>query len=230
MNTDDALDNVTWAALTGPQARFAEVHGRAARFDPEVSPFTALADTTDPAAWRDLVALVGPGVDVFVAGPRVTPPPGWDQVGGLAGVQLTGAGVAGRADPEAVPLGDADVPEILDLVERTQPGPFRKRTIEFGGYLGIRRDGRLIAMAGERLRVPGWAEISAVCTDPGFRGRGLAARLTEAVAAGIRQRGEQPFLHAAAGNTNAIRLYERLGFVVRTPVVFGVYRDRRALR
>jgi GNAT superfamily N-acetyltransferase len=226
VRTDAALDNVTWAALTGPQAKFAEVNGRAARFEPDVSPFTALADTADPAAWRDLVELVGPGSDLFVAGPRVIPPPGWDQVGGLAGVQMVDAGVAGHDDPEALVLGTADVPEILDLVERTQPGPFRKRTIELGTYLGIRRGGRLIAMAGERLRVPGWTEVSAVCTDPDHRGQGLAARLVRAVVAGIRARGERPFLHAAADNAGAVRLYERLGFALRTPVMFGVYRER----
>jgi predicted GNAT family acetyltransferase len=116
------------------------------------------------------------------------------------------------------------VPEILDLVERTKPGPFAKRTIEMGRYLGIRREGRLIAMAGERLRPPGWTEVSAVCTDPDFRGQGLAARLTLAVAAGILERGELPFLHAAATNTNAIRLYEGLGFEIAHHVVFAAFK------
>lgn len=221
----DPLDNVAWSALTGPQARFAQVNGRAARFDPDVSPFTALADSADPAAWRDLADLVGPGTDVFLGGPRLVPPPGWERVGGLSGLQLVDAGIAGAPDPEAVVLGGADIPEILDLVERTQPGPFRKRTVELGAYLGIRREGRLIAMAGERMRVPGWTELSAVCTDPAHRGEGLAARLIGAVVADIREHGHRPFLHAAASNTNAVRLYERLGFAVRTPVVFGVYRE-----
>jgi len=225
--TADPLDNVAWAALTGPQARFAELHGRAARFDPEVSVFAALADQSDPAAWDDLADLVGPGADAFIAGPGPVPPPGWTKVGGVTGVQLTGADVPGVPDPEAVLLGDADLPEILDLVERTRPGPFGKRTVELGAYLGIRRDGRLAALAGERLRVPGWTEISAVCTDPAFRGQGLAARLIGAVTAGLRDRGDQPLLHAAADNTNAIRLYQRLGFVIRTPTVFGSYRAPR---
>jgi GNAT superfamily N-acetyltransferase len=227
VRTDAALDNVTWAALTGPLAHFAEVKGRAARCDPDVSPFTALADPADPAAWRDLADLVGPGTDLFVAGPRVVPPPGWDRVGGLSGLQMVDAGVTGDGDPEAVVLGAADVPEILDLVERTQPGPFRKRTVEMGTYLGIRRGGRLIAMAGERLRVPGWTEVSAVCTDLDHRGQGLAARLVRAVVAGIEARGERPFLHVLTDNTGAIRLYARLGFEVRTPSTVGVYRQRR---
>ena len=132
--------------------------------------------------------------------------------------------MTGVDDPEAVALTETDVPEILDLVERAQPGPFRKRTIELGRYLGIRRDGRLVAMAGERFRLPGWTEVSAVCTDPDFRGAGLGARLTLAVAAGILERGELPFLHAAADNDAAIRLYERLGFEPSHDVVFASYR------
>jgi ribosomal protein S18 acetylase RimI-like enzyme len=223
VQSDAVLDNVPWAALTGPQKHFGEFHGRAARFRPDVSPFTAMDDTTDPAAWADLAALIGPGKDLFVAGPRVIPPAGWERVGGMPGVQMVDAGVAGADDPAAVRLGDADLPEILDLVRRTGPGPFAERTIELGAYLGIRDGGRLVAMAGERLKVPGWTEVSAVCTDPDFRGRGLAARLIRAVVAGIQGRGERPCLHAASVNTGAIKLYERLGFAVRTPVIFGRY-------
>jgi ribosomal protein S18 acetylase RimI-like enzyme len=226
VQTDAVLDNVTWAALTGPQKSFGEFHGRAARFQPDVAPFTAMDDTTDPEAWRDLVTLVGEGKNLFVAGPRVKPPPGWERVGGLAGVQMADAGVAGEDDPAAVLLGPADVPEMLDLVRRTEPGPFEARTVELGTYLGIRDGGRLVAMAGERLKVPGWTEVSAVCTDPDHRGRGLAARLIRAVVAGIQERGERPYLHAASFNAGAIKLYERLGFAVRTPVIFGAYAQR----
>ena len=111
---------------------------------------------------------------------------------------MDGSGLAVRADPEAVRLGPADVPEMLDLVARTQPGPFLPRTITSGTYLGIRRGGALVAMAGERMRPPGWGEISAVCTDPAHRGQGLAGRLVRAVGAVVRERGDVPFLHAAA--------------------------------
>ena len=121
----------------------------------------------------------------------------------------------GRADAEAVRLTSVDVPEMLALVERTKPGPFLPRTVELGTYLGIRRDGVLVAMAGERLHPPGFTEISAVCTDASVRGQGLATRLVLAVAARIQERGETPFLHAAGTNTNAIRLYETLGFRLR---------------
>lgn len=216
------LDNPAWAALTGPLATFAERHGRSARFLPDVSPFAAVDDPADPAAWRDLAALTG--TDPLLAAPGLTAPPGWTYVGGAVGVQMVGPGAEGAADPEAVLLTAADIPEMLDLVERTRPGPFAKRTPELGTYLGIRRDGALAAMAGERLRVPGWTEVSAVCTDPAFRGAGLASRLIGAVVAGIRARGELPFLHAADTNTGAIRLYRELGFTIRTPIVFGAYR------
>jgi ribosomal protein S18 acetylase RimI-like enzyme len=218
------LDNPVWAALTGPHAGLAEVCGRAARYEPGISVFAALSDPTDPAAWADLAALAGPGGEGLIAAVAQTPPPAFEYLGGKDGVQLVDDGVRAEADPEAVVLTGADVPEILDLVDRTRPGPFSKRTVEMGTYLGLRRDGRLAAMAGERLRGPGWTEISAVCTDPEFRGQGLAARLTRAVAANIRARGDLPLLHAAHDNTAAIRLYERLGFAVRTPITFAFYR------
>jgi predicted GNAT family acetyltransferase len=109
-------------------------------------------------------------------------------------------------------------------VERTKPGPFLARTIELGSYFGIRRDSVLIAMAGERLRPPGWTEISAVCTDVEYRGKGLASRLMKAVGAGILARSERPLLHAASDNTNAIRLYQDLGFSPRRHISFEVVR------
>jgi ribosomal protein S18 acetylase RimI-like enzyme len=219
------LDNPVWAALTGPQAAFADRYGRGARFLPDVSMFAALDDPTDPDAWHDLGALAGPGGEALVAAPTLTAPPDWTRTGGASGVQLVAADdVPAAPDPEAVVLTDADLPEILDLVERTRPGPFRKRTADLGTYLGIRRDGALIAIAGERMRLPGHTEISAVCTDPAFRGAGLASRLIRAVSFGIRQSGAVPFLHAATENTGAIRLYEQLGFVRRTGMEFAAYR------
>ncbi|MET8771828.1 GNAT family N-acetyltransferase [Streptomyces sp. NPDC004658] len=208
------LDNAVWAALTGPHAPLADRYGRAARYRPETYAFAALADPADPAAWADLHTLVGPGHPVRVK-PVERVPDGWEVLGEGIGVQLVDTALRAEPAPEAVRLGAGDVPEILDLVARTRPGPFLGRTVEMGTYLGIRHRGRLVAMAGERLRLPGWTEISAVCTDPAYRGRGLATRLVRAVAAGVRERGDTPFLHAAAGNTSAIRLYESLGFTLR---------------
>jgi ribosomal protein S18 acetylase RimI-like enzyme len=220
----DPLDNPARAALLGPQAHLAERCGAVLRYAPGISPFVGLPDEPGPEDWTDLAKLIGAGSVAATAGVPATPPPGWQVLMNVDAVQLTGELVAATPDAEVTPLGPADVPEMLDLVARTRPGPFLPRTIELGGYLGVRRDGALVAMAGERLRPPGWSEISAVCTDPAFRGKGLAARLTLAVAAAITARGEQPFLHAASDNVTALRLYESLGFRLRRPATFVVAR------
>ena len=213
------LDNPAWASLTGPHIGFSERLGGAARYLPEVAPFVAVADHRDPQHWLDAAELVGPGGTFAIAGSGVTPPSGWP-VEIIEGVQLVDVDLVKEAEPAAMRLTAADVPEILDLVARTQPGPFRPRTIELGTYLGIRRNGQLIAMAGERLHPAGWTEISAVCTDPAFRGQGLATRLVSAVAAGIADRGERVLLHAAARNVTAIRLYLSIGFRLRRLTTF----------
>jgi ribosomal protein S18 acetylase RimI-like enzyme len=209
------LDNPIRSSLLGPHARVAVRHGSVLRYPPDMCPFTALPDEPDTGAWADLAALVAPDATAIVSAPRVEPPPGWEVVADIAGVQLVDAGVTAEPDPAAVVLGPADVPEMLALVARTRPGPFLPRTVEMGTYLGIRHEGELVAMAGERLHPPGWSEISAVCTDARHRGRGLGTRLVRAVVAGIRERGEKPLLHASASNVHAIRLYESLGFTLR---------------
>ncbi|SOD74854.1 predicted GNAT family acetyltransferase [Jatrophihabitans sp. GAS493] len=214
------LDNPARAALLGPHAHFAERRGEVLRYPVDVSPFLALPDEPTDQDWRDVADLVGPGGIFPVAGLSVAPPEDWNVVSRGAGVQLVDDGITPAFDDEAVRLTAADVPEMLALVERTKPGPFLQRTVELGTYLGIRRNGALIAMAGERLHPPGWTEISAVCTDADYRGQGLASRLVLAVAAGIRDRGETPFMHAAASNVNAIRLYESLGFRLRRSTTF----------
>jgi ribosomal protein S18 acetylase RimI-like enzyme len=219
------LDNPAWHALGGPHRPFAQTHGAARRYHPDVSVFHALPDLPDAQAWADLAALVGPGAELALSGPHLAPPGGWTVIASGEGVQMLAEHLDAAPDEEAVGLTAADVPAMLDLVERTQPGPFRPRTIELGTYLGIRREGRLVAMAGERLHPPGWTEISAVCTDPDFRGQGLAGRLVRAVAHGIADRGERALLHAAATNTHAIRLYEQLGFVLRRRTTFVALRS-----
>ncbi|WP_163549411.1 GNAT family N-acetyltransferase [Candidatus Frankia nodulisporulans] len=217
------LDNPVRAALLGPQAHLAEGHGAVLRFPPDVCPFLGLPDEPDLAAWHEAAHLLGPGALILYT-LDATPPPGWEVNGIGTGVQMIDVSMRAAPDPEAVRLTAADVPEMLDLVARAKPGPFLPRTIEMGTYLGIRHGGTLVAMAGERMHPPGWTEISAVCTDPAQRGQGLAGRLVRAVAAGIRARGERPFLHTLADNTNAIRLYERLGFEIRRTVAFRAVR------
>ena len=164
------LDDVVRAALLGPHAHLAERRGRVLRYPVDVCPFLAFPDDPGDADWRDLAQLAGPGEVTGLAAAAV--PDGWEVLFTLDGVQMVDDGIPAAPDPEAVVLGPADVPEMLALVERTRPGPFRPRTIAMGTYLGVRRGGRLIAMAGERLHPPGWTEISAVCTDAEHRGRG----------------------------------------------------------
>lgn len=227
LDADDIaiLDNPAWYSLTGPHARFAQSVGSARRYQPEVSVFSGLPDERDEQSWRDLAELVGPGADVPISGASVEPPASWEPVSRVRAVQMIDVGVDAAPDGEAVVLGAADAAEMADLVKRARPGPWRPRTYELGTYLGVRREGRLVAMAGERLHPPGWSEISAVSTDEGHRGRGLGGRLVRAVAHTIRSRGENVLLHAAITNINAIRLYEKLGFEVRRQTTFAVFRS-----
>lgn len=220
--TAHPLDDPVGASLAGAHAHLAQRHGAAARYRPDVASFVALPQDAGEREWADLAALLGPGglADLFSS--PATPPADWAPVFSVEGLQLVAPAYDGPAapDPEVVELGPDDLPEVLALVEETRPGPFWPRTVEMGTYLGIRDGGRLVAMAGERLHPPGWTEVSAVCTAPSARGRGLAARLVRALAARIDARGEGAFLHVVAGNTGALDLYERLGFVVRREVVF----------
>ncbi|GAA1537934.1 GNAT family N-acetyltransferase [Nocardioides humi] len=220
------LDDPVGASLGGPHAHLARRAGRVRLYDDEVATFAAMPADAGPEDWAGLATLVGPGglADLFSS--PVAPPEGWAPVFTLEGLQLVGDDlrVPGAGGAEVVELGPADVPAMLDLVARTRPGPFWRRTPEMGTYLGVRDGGVLVAMAGERLHPPGWAEVSAVCTAPEARGRGLAGALVAEVAARIRARGEQPFLHVAADNTAAIRLYDALGFRVRRSVAFRGFR------
>jgi ribosomal protein S18 acetylase RimI-like enzyme len=224
-----SLDNPAHGALTGAHAHLAERRGRVLRYPADVAPWLALPAAPEPGDWADAAALAGPGGEMRLPGVHVAPPAGWEVIGQVACIQFTGEQVQPLADDEARPLTAADVPQMLDLVARTQPGPFLTRTIELGTYLGVWRGGRLIAMAGERLHPPGWTEISAVCTDPDHRGQGLATRLVRALAVGIRARGEQPFLHAITENAAALRLYAAMGFTPRRSATFVALRVPPAL-
>jgi predicted GNAT family acetyltransferase len=135
------------------------------------------------------------------------------------GVQMVAESLAPwDSSCEFKPLGDADAAEMLALATLTEPGPFFTRTHQLGDFIGLRREGRLIAMAGERMKPAGFTEVSGVSTHPDFRGQGLAGALMQIVAARIAARGETPFLHAYADNRGAIGLYERLGFRLRCNV------------
>jgi predicted GNAT family acetyltransferase len=135
--------------------------------------------------------------------------------------------VADRVDPADAAFGEpltaADAQDMLALAELTRPGPFAARTVELGHFFGIRHDGRLVAMVGERMRVAGWTEVSGVSTHPDVRGRHLAERLVRRIVGGIVARGERPFLHVLATNRPALGLYRRLGFTRRRDFVFQLF-------
>lgn len=214
------LDRPIWSALSTRHLHLSLGGALARRYAKDVNVFASARDDT-PAALSALAELVLPGESVFVLQvPDIVVPSGLSMVKAGTGVQMvaTARMPAVPPDEDLVKLTDADAPEMLALATLTEPGPFLARTHTMGRFLGIRIDGRLAAMAGERFRFPGYTEVSGVCTHPDFRHRGLARRLSAAVAAHIESRGERPFLHAWKTNTPAIALYESLGFEIRAEV------------
>jgi ribosomal protein S18 acetylase RimI-like enzyme len=216
------LDNPVWHALIGTHATVAQRHGSAARYVPDVAVFAALSDDPTAPAWDALAALVGPGAVAVLARRDLTVPDVWAERFAAPCRQMwlrDPAAPTARPDDADLPLvalGADDVDDMLALVQRTRPGPFVTRTVELGTYLGVRDGGQLIAMAGERLHPPGFTEISVVCTDVAYRGRGLASRLVAGIVDGIRGRDETPFLHLTVVNDAAHRVYAALGFETRT--------------
>lgn len=220
---NNPLDRPVWASLLhAPQ--LAEGGDLARRYRRDVNLFASARDD-DGASLAALAGLVAEGESVFVLQvPSIEVPPGLQALRRAQGVQMLAMQpVASEAGEDAVlELGDADAPEMLALAQLTEPGPFLARTHTMGRFLGVRIQGRLAAMAGERMHFTGATEVSGVCTHPDFRGRGLARRLSSVVAHAIQQRGEQPFLHAWVTNRAAITLYESLGFQTRTEVQVAV--------
>lgn len=211
------LDNVVWHSVSGAHRALAEHHGRAGRFQRDVAPFSGIDDPSDPDAWEDLGRLVGAGKPAIVFLPSVQAPAGWETQLELPCLQMVATNVSGGpSTQDIVELTDDDVPAMLELVGATRPGPFSERTNRLGRYVGIKRDGRLVAMTGERVRAPGFTEVSAVCTAEDVRGQGLARELVLDVVQAIRGRGDEAFLHVEIHNTPAIALYESMGFVTRT--------------
>lgn len=221
------LENVIWQALNTRQAHFAEGSDGARRFVREVTLLSAFPEPNDEG-YDALARLVGTNgtAGVFLSTPHQNRS-GWEYVAGAALTQMiceNDRRSAPRSDLQIFQLGDKDSPDMLELTALTKPGPFGTRTHELGYYVGIRHEGKLIAMAGERLKVPGHTEVSAVCTHQDHLGKGYAAALMSEVMRGIRSRGETPFLHVRSDNTRAIALYERLGFRIRWEGHYAVLR------
>jgi|HubBroStandDraft_6_1064221.scaffolds.fasta_scaffold00018_83 ribosomal protein S18 acetylase RimI-like enzyme len=224
------LDNIIWKALTTRQAQFAESCDQARRFMPEVTLLAGFREPT-PQGYESLAGLLDTrGTIALFLDVPYQPRPGWSLVAGTPMPQMVYQGgdapLASRSGsvPEIIELGVANSPEMIELTALTKPGPFNKRTHELGTYLGIRRDGKLVAMAGERLKVPGHTEVSAVCTHPDHTGHGYARILMTEVMRRIRSRGETPFLHVREDNVRAIDLYQRLGFSRRVLLHLAVLR------
>jgi ribosomal protein S18 acetylase RimI-like enzyme len=222
----EPLDNPAWHALCGPHATLAEGSGGARRYRPEYTIFAALDDDTDDDSWHALTRIAGPGDATFLlrgAEPRA----GWRLLRSFPVHQMVldrAPDDDGRPDTAGVePLDESDAARMAALVATTEPGPWAARTHELGTFVGVRVDGRIVAMAGQRMRLPDAIEISAVCTDPEFRGRGLARAAVTAVVTHTVDAGCLPFLHVHGDNTTAIRLYEDLGFRTRTMLRPGVY-------
>jgi predicted GNAT family acetyltransferase len=211
------LDNPGWQALTSKHSHFAIGTGLAKHYPLDVFRLAALAEPSE-AALKDLAEIVPAGEQVFLAAAELPAAlPDWTVHYRVTVVQMLSESALPEINSphEIITLTAADVPEILALIELTQPGPFERRTIETGHYLGIRQNGVLVAMAGERMQLPGYHEVSAVCTHPDHQGQGYGRLLVTRLINQHWNQGEIPFLHAWTGNHLAIGLYQRMGFRLR---------------
>jgi ribosomal protein S18 acetylase RimI-like enzyme len=225
------LDNPIWAALTTDHAAIALGDDHARRYPADIGPLSGIpAQSSESYASLARLAGAGGAVGLFLEEP-LRLPEGWTLLRGGVIDQMI-APQPHPLPPEVLPdvelrqLAAADAPAMVELAHLTEPGPFQLRTLELGTFYGILQSGRLLAMAGKRLHVPGAIEVSGVCTHPDARGRGYARHLMSRVIEEIVGAGRMPFLHTLAGNEAAIRIYESLGFVRRRSFEFaGIRRD-----
>jgi len=223
------LDNPIWTALTTTQAHWAQTSALARRFPAEIGPLAAFEPPTR-AAYESMAELFPAGE---IAGILLDAPPElpsmWTLLEFAPLLQMIYTDCKLPASsPDFIELTAADAPEMASLATLTKPGPFARRTNELGDFIGIRRDGKLAAMAGERMRAPGYTEVSAICTHPDHLGHGYATGLTVEIMRRILARGETPFLHVRASNQRAIELYRRLGYVERHHFQFAVLRKNNS--
>jgi predicted GNAT family acetyltransferase len=224
------LDNPIWHALSTAQRRLAQGNGLAKRFPTDIAPFGGLIDQS-AAAYQALEEILPGAVTALALEDAPALPRNWEMVHSGEMYQMI-CETPAHLDERQIfrELTKADVLEMLALTKLTEPGPFLPRTIELGTYLGVHDAGSLVAMAGERLagerlHLTGFTEISAVCTHPHYRGRGYGNALMSALISRITRRGEIPFLHVRTENA-AVRLYEKLGFKVRAQLHLAVIKYR----
>jgi ribosomal protein S18 acetylase RimI-like enzyme len=213
------LDNPVWHALTGPHRAHAIVRGRARHYPRDMAPFSAIAEA-NAEAYADLALDLPPGTEARLFRPfEEELPRGWEQIDCFPMLQMIATAVPEAAIDSVVVLGEADIPAMMDLVAVAKPGPFGRRTPALGRYLGVRDGDGLVAMAGERMHLPGYVELSAICVHPQARGRGHAVALTRRLMRLAFGRGDVPFLHVRPDNVGAVALYKRLGFETRRELV-----------
>jgi predicted GNAT family acetyltransferase len=221
MTAPHPLDRPVWSMLTGRQAHLAEGDARAVRIDRGYGVFGVAADP-GAEAQAALAALVPDDGEIWIVeGERWPVPAGTREVKRAVLAQMVAEGpppLPRDGEPAILALDEEDAPEMAALAEHAKPGPWGPKTHRYGPFFGIRENGRLLAMAGQRILVPGMAEVSGVSTWEDCRGRGLARALIGHVMREMVARGEQPFLHSYADNAGAIALYESLGFRIRREV------------
>lgn len=210
------LDHPIWTALTTTQRALAEGDARARRYPTEMTPFADMPDLSGEN-FAALAALISPAdIAVLFTPEAVKVPAEFKVVLAETGEQMIGTPIETPANGvDIVTLGVDDVPAMIELTGLTKPGPFYARTHELGTFLGIRVDGQLVAMAGERMKPAHYTEMTAVCVHPSHRGRGYGQMLLSAISRGIVSRGEIPFLHVFTSNHSAIALYRRQGMEIR---------------
>lgn len=224
MTAGHPLDRPAWSALTSCWAPMAEGDDRAWRLDRAYGVFGAAADRSSESL-AALAALVPENGELWVVERDDWPaPPDTRYLRRAECVQMIFEALAPGPAPsfDIVDLTEEDASAMFDLATLTRPGPYVAHTNRLGEFVGVKENGRLIAMAGERMKMPGLSEVSGVCSHPDHRGRGYAGALMRVVAARMLARGETPWLHAYADNKGAIMLYESLGFRLRGTVTAGV--------
>ena len=226
--TEHILDRPVWNALHTGWANVAQASGQAGevvRLNPDFGPFAAMADSTRDTA-TILENFIPEGGEFWLVESQsaLANPAGLAPVRQAELVQMLATDIRGDcAALDIVPLGEEEAAEMLALATLTRPGPFARHTNRLAEFVGIKDEGRLVAMCGERMQLPGYSELSGLCTLPDYRGRGYGAGLMRYVSRRILERGDTVFLHAYAANTATVALYESLGFAIRTRVTTSIF-------